>query len=71
KKQENGTAIGLFVALQSISLMIASAVAGLLWNFYGASVTFFLTAIISILVFFFMFFFVHKPKLTDEEIIAD
>ena len=71
KKQENGTAIGLFVALQSISLMIASAIAGLLWNFYGASVTFFLTAIISILVFFFMFFFVHKPKLTDEEIIAD
>ena len=70
RKQEIGTAVGLFVSLQSISLMIASAVAGLLWNFYGASVTFFFTAIISILVFFFMFFFVHKPKFTDEEIIT-
>jgi len=26
---------------------------------------------VNILVFFFMFFFVHKPKLTDEEMIAD
>ena len=71
KQQEIGTAVGLFVSLQSISLMIASAVAGLLWNFYGASVTFFFTAIISILVFFFMFFFVHKPGLMDKEIISD
>ena len=67
KKQETGTAVGLFVSLQSISLMIASAVAGLVWNFYGASVTFFLTAIISILVFFFVFLFVHKPNLTNEK----
>ncbi|HKK12053.1 MAG TPA: MFS transporter [Flavobacteriaceae bacterium] len=59
KKQETGTAVGLFVALQSISLMIASTVAGLIWNFYGSPATFILTAIISILVFLFMLLFVH------------
>jgi MFS family permease len=67
KKEETGTAIGLFVALQSISLMVASAFAGLLWSFYGASVTFFLTAIIGVLVFVFMLLFVRTPKLSDEE----
>ena len=64
RKEDMGTGIGLYVSLQSISLMIASATAGLIWNFYGASVTFFLTAIVSILVFFFMIFYVHRPKLT-------
>ncbi len=62
KNEEVGTAMGLFVALQSIALMIASAFAGLLWTFYGASVTFLLTAIMSILVFLFMLFFVPKTK---------
>ena len=69
RKQENGTAVGLYVALQSISLMIASTVAGLIWNFFGASATFILTAIISILVFLFMLLFIHKPKLTNEDVI--
>jgi len=62
KNEEVGTAMGLFVALQSIALMVASAFAGLLWTFYGASVTFLLTAIMSILVFLFMLFFVPKTK---------
>lgn len=62
KNEEVGTAMGLFVALQSIALMIASAFAGLLWTFYGASVTFLLTAIMSILVFLFMLFFVPKTN---------
>ena len=62
KKEEVGTAMGLFVALQSIALMIASALAGLLWTFYGASVAFMLTAIMSILVFVFMWISVPKPQ---------
>jgi len=62
KNEEVGTAMGLFVALQSIALMVASAFAGLLWTFYGASATFLLTAIMSILVFLFMLFFVPKTK---------
>lgn len=66
KNEEVGTALGLFVALQSIALMIASAFAGLVWTFYGASVAFLLTAFVSISVFFFMLFFVPKTKRHTE-----
>lgn len=68
RNEEVGTAMGLFVALQSIALMIASAFAGLLWTFYGASVTFLLTAAMSVLVFFFMLFFVPKSKRHTEHL---
>ena len=61
KKEETGTAIGLFVALQSLSLMIASAFAGLIWSLYGAAYAFILTAIVSLLVFIYMLIFVRKP----------
>ncbi len=67
KKEETGTAVGLFVALQSISLMIASAFAGLIWNFYGASVTFFLTACISVIVILFILFVIPKPVIASEK----
>ena len=62
---ETGTAIGLFVSLQSISLMIASAFAGLIWSLYGAAATFLLTAAISMLVSLFMLFFIRKPELKN------
>jgi MFS family permease len=61
KKEETGTAIGLFVSLQSISLMIASSVAGLIWSLYGASLAFFLTAMISFIVFLIMLLHIRKP----------
>ncbi|MCW5908732.1 MAG: MFS transporter [Chitinophagales bacterium] len=67
KKEETGTAIGLFTSLQSISLMIASSIAGLIWSWYGASVTFFITAVVSIAVFLFMLFFVRKPSSVNAE----
>jgi len=60
-KEETGTAIGLFVSLQSISLLIASTVAGLIWNSFGASPAFLLTSVISLLVFLYILFFVKKP----------
>jgi len=59
-KEETGTAIGLFVSLQSISLMIASAFAGLLWQFYGAGLTFMVTAFVSLAVIIFMAIAVPK-----------
>jgi MFS family permease len=61
EKRETGTAIGLFVSLQSISLMIASAFAGFLWQFYGAGLTFTITALVSIAVLAFMAVAVRKP----------
>lgn len=66
RNEEVGTAMGLFVALQSIALMIASAFAGLVWTFYGSSVTFLLTAAMSLVVFLFMLFFVPKTKNSTE-----
>ncbi len=44
------TAIGTYSAFQSIATMLASTGAGLLWFYYGASVTFFVTGIASVLV---------------------
>jgi MFS family permease len=61
KKEEAGTAVGLYASLQSISLMFASAFAGFLWSRYGASVAFAVTAVVSIVVFLFILFFVQKP----------
>ncbi|MEO5788139.1 MAG: MFS transporter [Gelidibacter sp.] len=66
KKEEVGTGIGLFVALQSIALMIASALAGLLWTYYGAAVAFMLTAMMSVLVFVFILIFVNKPESQEK-----
>ncbi|MDH4200629.1 MAG: MFS transporter [Spirochaetia bacterium] len=61
QKKDTGTAVGLFVSLQSISLMIASAFAGLIWNLYGAAATFALTASAGATVFAFILFFIRKP----------
>lgn len=61
KKEETATAVGLFASLQSISLMIASTVAGLIWTRAGASPAFLLTAVVSLLVFLYILFFVKPP----------
>jgi MFS family permease len=61
KNEETGTAVGLFVSLQSISLMIASSVAGLIWSRFGAPPAFLLTAVISVLVFLYVLLLVKPP----------
>lgn len=61
RKEETGTAIGLFVSLQSISLMIASSVAGLIWSKSGATPAFLLTAGFSMLVFLYLLLLVKPP----------
>ena len=66
RKEETGTAVGLFVSLQIISLMIASSVAGLIWSRFGATPAFLLTAVISLVVFFYMLFFVKPPEKTAK-----
>lgn len=48
---ETATAIGLFSALQSLALMIASTMAGAVWAVYGAKAAFFLTAMASMITF--------------------
>ena len=49
-KKDTATAIGTFVAFQSICTMVASSLAGLIWSFYGFKVTFLLSAGVTTLV---------------------
>ena len=49
-KKETATAIGTYSSFQSITTMLASSIAGLIWFQFGASATFFATGIITILV---------------------
>lgn len=54
-KKDTATAIGTYASFQSISAMLASSLAGLVWFQFGASVTFLLSAIVSLfLVFYFL-----------------
>lgn len=61
-KDKTATAIGTFSAFQSVGAMIASSLAGLLWYYFGANVTFLSTAIATILVvvYFLSFRTPHK-----------
>jgi len=50
KDENTATAVGTYSAFQSIVAMFASVIAGLLWFYFGASVTFLITASATILV---------------------
>lgn len=49
-KKDTATAIGTFTGFQSICTMIASSLAGFLWFNFGSSVTFTVTAIVTLIV---------------------
>ena len=49
-KKDTATAIGTYSSFQSISTMLASSIAGLIWFQFGSSATFFATGIITLLV---------------------
>ncbi len=50
KNENTATAVGTYTAFQSIIAMVASIMAGLLWFYFGASVTFLVTAVATIFV---------------------
>ncbi|MCB0453336.1 MAG: MFS transporter, partial [Aequorivita sp.] len=54
KEENTATAVGTYTAFQSIVAMIASVMAGLLWFYFGANVTFLVTAIatVGVIVYF-------------------
>ena len=55
ESQDLGTALGTFLGFQSITLMIASILTGILWSFIGASTTFLIVgSITTILIFYFL-----------------
>ena len=46
-----GTAYGLFNLVSGIAMLLASVIAGLLWDLYGAEVTFYIGAVFSLIAF--------------------
>ncbi|HMM10927.1 MAG TPA: MFS transporter [Bacteroidales bacterium] len=67
-QNETATAIGLFSAMQSLALMLASSIAGAVWAVYGAGAAFMLTAAASVMAFLWMLFSVSEPKVDQNRI---
>ena len=55
-KKDTATAIGTYSSFQSITTMLASSIAGLIWFQFGAAATFITTGIITILVVVYFIF---------------
>ncbi len=62
-KNETATAIGTFTAFQSVCIMLASTIAGLLWYNFSATATFIVTSV-SALISAIYFMYVVKSKIT-------
>lgn len=59
-KEDTATAIGTFSGFQSICTMIASTFAGFIWYNFGATYTFYITTIASVIVLFYFIFFIKS-----------
>ena len=57
-KKDTATAIGTYAGFQSISTLLASSLAGLIWFQFGAPATFALTGVATLLVVFYFIFFI-------------
>jgi MFS family permease len=55
-KENTATAIGTYTGFQSIFAMLASSLAGLIWFQFGASATFLVTGIATILIIIYFYF---------------
>lgn len=60
-KKDTATAIGTFSGLQSICMMLASSLTGLIWFQFGATAAFLTTATVTLLVIIY-FFTIPKPR---------
>ncbi|HEX2684254.1 MAG TPA: MFS transporter [Ferruginibacter sp.] len=56
-KRDTATAIGTYSGFQSICALIASTLCGLLWLYFGATITFLVTAFVSLLVIIYLVFY--------------
>ena len=61
-KNDTATAIGTFSGFQSICSMLASSLAGIIWFSFGASLTFFISGFMTVLVVLYFSFFVKLNK---------
>ena len=60
-KKDLATAIGSYSGYQSVCTMLASTLAGLIWYQFGASTTFLVTGIATVLVILYFTFYIHYP----------
>ncbi|HEX5024745.1 MAG TPA: MFS transporter [Agriterribacter sp.] len=60
--KDTATAIGTYAGFQSICNMAASAFAGFTWYYFGAGTTFMITGIASLVVIFYLLFFIPSPN---------
>lgn len=66
-KKDTATAIGTYSSFQSICTMLASSFAGLIWFQFGASATFLVTGIITIMVA--LYFILVLPNSSNNSVI--
>lgn len=64
KQTDLGTAIGTYAGFQSICSMLASSLAGLIWFYYGAGVTFFMTGCATLICMGYFLFYIKTDILT-------
>jgi len=54
--EQRGSAIGLLTMMSSLSIMFGSFITGILWDRFGSSVPFLLSAVVSLIIAFIIFF---------------
>jgi MFS family permease len=59
------TAVGFYTSCQSICSLLASALAGLLWSFYGSTAMFAVTAAVAMLLAVYFFFLKAETAAAD------
>jgi MFS family permease len=62
KKEDKGLALGLFSGLQSFATLGASLAAGLVWTFINPATVFFSSAVVSVIVIFYITFGLKSAK---------
>ena len=71
-EENTATAVGTYTAFQSIAAMLASTLAGLLWLYFGASVTFIVTAVATIaVIIYFLGNFSSTPETFAQSRLPD
>lgn len=62
-KKDTATAIGTFAGFQSIFTMLASSLAGFTWYQFGASATFLITAVATLLIILYFLFAIQPDQI--------
>jgi len=66
-KKDTATAIGTYSGFQSISAMLASTIAGLIWYGFGSATVFIATGIVTLLVCLYFILFLGDPNSSTKE----